>query len=180
MAKTQAATTIPPEVFSVSNGIYEEDLLDAVELHNLAGFAVGLCVRLAGQVSGFDGWGTSANEVQTHRVAFATGTGYVTWYSGRCYVDPDVAQLSFRTEVTMPAANTGRVRLTVGAGNVVNTHSAGATTVTTGTLATSATGTGMQTWTLEIEHQTGSSPSCILEQWGFWALPRTSALPDPS
>lgn len=179
MSKVQAATSIPPEVFSLSNGVFDADVLDVVELHNLAAFGIGLAHRLAGQVSGLDGWGTSGNEVATHQVTFPTTSGYTTRYTGQVYIDPDVTQLTCVSECTFPASNTGRVRFTVGGANVVNTHAAGSTTTTTGTLATSSTGTGLQTFTIEVDHQTGASPLCVLESWLIYCTPRTSGLPDP-
>jgi hypothetical protein len=95
-------------------------------------------------------------------------------------IDPDATEIALRSVVTMPAANTGRVRFTVGATNSVHNHTAGATTTVTSTLAVSATGSGDVSVEIEVDHQTGSSTSCFLERFGVRQSARTSGLPDPT
>lgn len=176
MAKTQAATTIPPEVFTTSQGIYTDDVTDVIEVHNMA-WGYGVAAVLAGQLSGF--LASPFTAVGPHEVTFPASAGYSRRYRGRLWIDPDTDNLELRTVVTMPAANTGRVRITIGATNSVHTHSAGATTTTTSTLATSATGTGLVSFEVEVDHQTGASTSCTLDEWLIQGQAVTSALPSP-
>ena len=69
----------------------------------------------------------------------------------------------------------------MGAANVVlATHTAGATTTSPGTLATSATGTGLVSVLVELDHLTGSSTNCTLDRLGWRNEARTTSLPDPS
>lgn len=177
MAKVQTTTEIPPETFTVSQGIYTEDLEAVVEMHNLS-FGLGVAAGLAGQLSGYFDFSGFTN-LGPAEVTFNTASGYSRRYRGQVWIDPDAANLELRSVVTMPAANTGRVRFTVGATTSVHNHAAASTTTTTSTLATSATGTGLVDFELELDHQTGSSDACILEDWYLQAQAVTSSLPSP-
>lgn len=178
MAKTQATTTLPPEIFATSQGAYYEDVQDVAEMQNAASFW-SLKSVWVDQVSSVAAWGSSGNEIATHEIDFPASSGYTTRYTFRIWIDPDVDSLTCRSTCIFPAANTGRVRITVGAANVVLTHTAAATTTDTDTIATSSSGTGIQTVTVEIDHQTGSSTSCYLLSWGVRCDPVVSSLPDP-
>lgn len=179
MAKTQTSSTLPPEVYSVSQGILDRPVRAVVEMHNLA-WGLGCAQVICGQRSGFfDASGFTS--LGPHEITFQAGSGYSTRYRGQVWIDPDIATLNVYATATMPASNTGRVRITIGGAQVVlTTHTAGATTTSTGTLATSSTGTGLVDFQLELDHQTGSSTSCVLDAWGVQGAARTSGLPDPT
>lgn len=180
MAKTQTYPSIGPTVFSVSQGVYEADAQSVSEALNFC-FGHSLANQGISVVTSTNAWGSSGNELSTHRVNFSTGAGYVERFAGQYYIDPDVTVIGVEARVTMPAANTGRVRITVGGTNaVLTTFAAGATATISATLNTSSTGTGLVSFSVECDHITGASASCWLVRWGIRTVARTSALPDPS
>lgn len=182
MAKVQssAAVSLPPERLGAPQGVFDADAQDVAETQNLAS-GYSLTHAFANLVTADAGWGGSGNEVATHTILCNASSGYSERYRGQIYIDPDAASVSFRTVGTCPAANTFRVRIAVGATNIVlATHTAGATTTSTGTLATSATGTGLVAVTVELDHLTGSSTLCSLDRLGWRNVARTTSLPDPS
>jgi hypothetical protein len=179
MAKAQARTSLTAADFSVGQGNYEDAAQAVAEELNADAFW-SLAVQGASLVTADDGWGSSGNELETHYVTFPASSGYTRRYRYRMAIDPDATEIALRSVVTMPAANTGRVRFTVGATNSVHNHTAGATTTVTSTLAVSATGSGDVSVEIEVDHQTGSSTSCFLERFGVRQSARTSGLPDPT
>lgn len=187
MAKTQTlSSSFPVEQLAVSQAVLEEDAQLVSEELNWS-FGYGLAVQSEATILGDAGWGATGNEIEAAYagpglggVRFNTASGYSRRFRKQVRINPDTTQLEIRTTVTMPAANTGRVRTTIGATNTVHSHTAGATTTITSTLNVSATGSGLVTLEIELDHQTGSSDACILESFGWRQVERTSGLPDPS
>lgn len=111
----------------------------------------------------------------------ATPSGYVQMLDLDICVDPDVAGLVAGLRFVFPASNTGRARLTIGGASVVFSGSnVGNGSEAVAVVNTTASGTGWQRVTLELERLTGGGSAyvrnlCIQDQ------PIISAgdLPDP-
>lgn len=177
MAKTLATSTRSPNLFSIGQGIYFPDAEEVAELLNYSN-GYGGVANLISTRCGSSGWGTSGNEVRTHDMVFPTvAAGAQGRYSARVWIDEDAAELHLRSVATFPAANTGEAVFTVGGASSTHSYAAGATTVATSTLATSATGTGWQDVSITIEHLTGALV-CTLDAFRIRTQPIT-APPDP-
>lgn len=169
MAQTQTLTTKSPLLFSPENGIFEEDIQALIEQMNWT-FGHITMPHLSIHVGEF------SSGFETHAVAFPAVGAYADYYSGRTYVDPDVDVIEIEATATLAGVGTGRIRITVGGTNGVLNFTAGTSTQSS-TLATSATGTGVLSWTVEIETLTGTSHT--LDRLRIEDQAITSSFPDP-
>ena len=179
MSKTKTQGTLSPFAFGVGRPILEADVQVVAETLNYVAGESPTCYW--DFVAGVHGWGTTGDEVATHRVKLATTSGYVEYYRFKIWIDPDEQEIEVAHECVVTAANTVLVKTTIGSNNVVTTHlNANNGSEVTDTILTSATGTGWQTVTIEINHSVGSSSVCSLKSTRGEALAIAAAdLPDP-
>jgi hypothetical protein len=128
--------------------------------------------------TGDDGWDTSAIGVTA--VLFQSAAPFVRVLMGKIRVDADVDTIIVGARCTFAAANTGDVRFTIGAGTATISYTAANNGLEqTSTIATSSTGTGLLTWTIEIDQTAGAGTSNQLRNVRIEAQQITSGLPDP-
>lgn len=125
-------------------------------------------------------WGSSLQEIATHSIGFqaASGGGYSQRFRFYVWIDPDVVTINVGATCAFAAANTGRIRFTIGAANVVVNFTSLTVTEQTGSIATSSTGTGWKLVTIEVDHQTGASGNQVLDL-RIEGARVTSSLPSP-
>ena len=177
MSKRSTSSTLAPHVFGFGQGVYAEDLKELAEMLNYAGAQNP--VTLASMASGLSGWGSTGNEVDAHGVT--SGAAPVTWYTFQVYLDPDAQSVYAAGRMNVPAGAVHSITFTVGGGSIVlsfdNSGGGSAADVTqSGTVATSSTGTGLQTITVAAVETSGSGALAELEAWTL----RTEAVADGS
>jgi len=179
MAKTQTSATVNPLRFATGSGVYYEDFVLVAEMLN---HIYGNCHESHISIQcGADGWGSNTNEIATHGVTFKTTSGLVEKYMFRIRIDPDTVNVLVGAECFMTGSDVGDVKITVGGTSAtLSTFNVAANgTEKTSTLATSSTGTGWQTCTVELNHTTGSSAVEELRFFRVQDSPISSGLPDP-
>ena len=177
MTKRSTSSVLAPHVFGFGQGVYAEDLKELAEMLNYAGAQNP--VTLASMASGFAGWGSSGNEAEAH--AINSSAVSLTWYTFQVYLDPDAQSVYAAGRMNVPAGAVHSVTFTVGGGSIVlsfdNSGGGSAADVTqSGTVATSSTGTGLQTVTVAAVETSGSGALAELEAWTL----RTEAVADGS
>lgn len=181
MTKRSTSSALAPHIFGFGQGVYAEDLKELAEMLNYAGAQNP--VTLASTASGLAGWGSSGNEVDAHGVT--SGAVSVTWYTFQVFVDPDAQSLYAAGRMNVPAGAVHSVTFTIGGGSIVlsfdNSGGGSAADVTqSGTVATSSTGTGLQTVTVATVETSGSGVLGELEAWTLRTeAVADAALPDP-
>jgi len=179
MSKAKTQGTLSPFAFGVGRPILEADVQVVAETLNYVAGESPTCYW--DFVAGVHGWGTTGDEVATHRVKLATTSGYVEYYRFKIWIDPDEQEIEVAHECVVTAANTVLVKTTIGSNNVITTHlNANNGSEVTDSILTADTGTGWQTVTIEINHSVGSSSVCSLKSTRGEALAIAAAdLPDP-
>ncbi len=159
MVKTATIATRSPRQFATSYGIFFEDLRMVEEMLNYA-FQNNVVQHVSAQTGGF-AWGNSGSEIATHATTFdGGGGGFDQVYKFRIHIDDDTTSLLCGAICEFAGAGVGDVRFTVGGNSTIivfdNSDNGNERTAT---LATSATGTGWQTCTVEIDQTTGDPTS---------------------
>jgi len=106
-------------------------------------------------------------------------SGWTEVRRARVYVDTEAITIDVTSTVTLTAANTASVRVTIGAGAVTNAHAA--TGSVTGSVATGTTGTGWVDLLVEINHTAGAATADrVMFVGAQHARINASAMPDPT
>lgn len=161
MAKTITSTDIRPEIFVVGNGVMSEDIQAVIEHANYV-YAERPQTHWA-QCVGISQWDGGSAPVAGGWLFRSTGAGAVTIGKKRIKVRPEVTTLRVAAECYMPASNEGDVIFTVGSASPVtlsftNTEN---DAQQESTVATSSSGTGWITVTVQIEKTLGSDDSWV-------------------
>jgi len=179
MARASTSSILPPGLFTPGNYIREEDIQTVQEQLNWTYrniYRMHLFVLSAGS-----GWGGSGNEVATHDTLLPNATGAIVYYRAQIWVDADAQNLACAASGDAPAGggitagNEMTVLFNVGAASdtLTLTDSSGADSTT---LATSATGTGLLTVTVTLEHTVGTDDT---ELRYFYVLEEQPTVPAP-
>lgn len=175
MTAASNASDLSAYYFALGQGIYAEDLAELAEQLNYSGAKNPIC--LAGCASGDAGWGSSTNEVETH--AATSGATLVTWYTFQVDVPADAQDVDVYGRMIVPAGDVHTMDITVGGASAVTLTfdnsggGAAASIEDTGTVATSSTGTALQTVTIETQRSSGSGTADV----AAWYI-RTSPIAD--
>lgn len=163
MAKTSALSTQAVGLYVIGAQVFAEDVRGVIEQLNWS-HGERVCTSLFADGAG-DTLPVSAGWTEVRRASV--------------YVDPDAASVDVTSTVTLTAANTASVRVTIGAGNVTHAHVVSGDI--TASVATSTTGTGWLDLLVEINHTAGSASSDRVNFVGAQlARINASAMPDPS
>lgn len=163
MSKTSALSTQPVGLYVIGAQVFAEDVRATLEQLNWS-HGERVCTGLFA-----DGAGDT----------LPSTSGWTEVRRAVVYVDPDAATIDVTSTVTLTAANTASVRVTIGAGSVTSAHAASGSV--TGSVATSTTGTGWLDLLVEINHTAGAATSDRVTFVGAQlARIDASAMPDPS
>lgn len=148
MAKTASRARLRPQLFGLGNGVYRSDVLAVVEGQNYAVAEHVQRVHFSGE----------------ERPVVHDSTSGVVLLRGFVYVPPWASSIAVRAE-------SAGLKVDVGSGSV--TLSSG---TQSGTIATSASGTGLLTWTAETTGSAGQLDELAMEAGPTAA----TSLPDPA
>lgn len=165
MAKTATLTAARSGGFIPGEAITEAELRALQELFNW------VAVNRAQEVHMAD------DTVET----YAVGAGWNEVNRGDMWLDEDVASYTVIGECTMPAAQTGQVRFTIGAVTATLTFTNATNGVPqTATISRSSAGTGRVGVIVEFNHTVGASNACTLNYRGIQGVaPSIATIPDP-
>lgn len=160
MTRRAVASELSPFALAAGQGIYLEDIQEVIE--QLAySQARGVEVLLA-LATGSTGWGSVGTEARTHDQTISGSSS--TRYEFRIWVDPDVLTLRCAARADVPAGTTCTVTFTLGSSSTTLTF-VGATTPTTvqtGDVAVSASGSGLLTCSISVARTAGSGTGELL------------------
>lgn len=178
MARSQALTTLNPAQIGIGAEVFYEDALAISKLVNWVGgrrpqVHLSACVAPAG-------WG-GGSEIGTAWIKFrGTATGFVEVLRFNIYINPDTVNVLVGARCFFAAAETGDVKFTIGGtSTTISFTNANNGTEKTGSLATSATGTGWQLCTVEIDQTAGAATTNYLRDVRVEDEEITSGLPAP-
>jgi len=158
MTKTSATSTLPPELFAFGREVLNEDAIKVCEMLNYA-----LTTRPLAHVSlacGDDNW--VAGSLQTLRIRFNTASGWQEKLRFRIKIPAETIEVRAGARCFMPAANTGLVRVTVGAASAVTlTSFTNATNGTEHSTVITLVGSGYQEVLVEMNHSVGADLSYL-------------------
>jgi hypothetical protein len=178
MARTQATSIVSPGGLALGAQVKYEDALSVIQHQNYV-FGNNPQVHLACTTAPA-GWGT--NTVHTLRISFeATDTNTMRLeIEDFIRIDPDVVNIVVGIRTQLTGADTGSVRVTVGGTSTtfLCTSATNGNEITPVTLATSATGTGWQFVTVELE-RTGGTTAAYLRNIRLQDQQIASSLPGP-
>lgn len=161
MTITAQTTNLHPLIFSPGQPILRDDLLPVVRQLNWSG-ANRPSIHAALNTGDA---GDGDLEIPALRILFPTTPSvFTTRLRFRPFLSPDVVTTRCRFVVTVDVndGSTVRTRLTVGSAAAVTTVHAFGTSTTQINTATSSSGTGLQTVTLELERVSpGTSPASL-------------------
>ena len=152
MAKTQQSSTVSPYLYSTGNRIYAEDGRLVSRMLNYAA-AQNPTVHF----SFYCGPG-GTGRLGTFSIEFGlVAAGWEKKFETRTWIDPDIANVEVGAVCSFTGTDTGEVRFTVGGGSATLSFATSDTGEKTATIATSVTGTGQQTVTIEVRRTLGSA-----------------------
>jgi hypothetical protein len=177
MAVTQAVSTQNPNVYAIGNWIVYEHTANTVEWLNwVFGHRPHVHVNLT---CGTNGWATGAVGVLRARFR-AKAIGFTEVLRGRLKIATETVTVKLGARCYFAAAETGDVRITVGATSATLSFTdADNGTEKTTTLATAATGTGWLTWTVELDQTAGAGTANYLYSLRIQDVKITAGLPAP-
>lgn len=162
MTKTATIATRSPSEYATGAEVFYEDARTVGEMINWTAGARPAChLSLA---TGDDGY-AGGSELQTLKLRFSTSSGWQTRLAFRIVVSADTRSITVGVRCVMSAAQTGQVRVTIGASaaTTVGTFtSADNGTEKTATILTSSSGTGSCDVLIECNHTVGSAADCYL------------------
>ncbi len=152
MAKEKIASTVPPGLFSVGNGVYFEHAREVPpNLNYAAGENPHTHVSL---ITAPSAWGITGEESGPQGVTYPGLVGPLFKKRVFCFdiwIDPDVQEISGKFESIMVVLATGLVDFAIGGASAGITFNDGENgTKKQVTFATSSTGTGWQTVTVDL------------------------------
>lgn len=155
MAKTTTTTTISPQQFSASYGVFFEDTRAVVEMSNWA-FANRAHVHVS-MATGDDGW--SSGSLQTLAIKFPTTSGWAQRLFFRIIIPAETLGITVGARCTMAVAGQeGQIRVTIGAAApvVLPTFTFGTNAIEQSiSIATATTGVSEVDVRIEINHTLG-------------------------
>ena len=155
------ATTISPGRFALGAMVGQEDLQRLIKQLN---WSFGNRPQVhAAQSCGASGWGT-AGSPYLHGVTFrATGSGAVTVFQTNIKILPEVDNIVVGAACEFSGSDTGEVHFAIGGGSASVTFNAAQNdTDRPATIATSSTGTGWQSVTIQGERTAGTADAQLL------------------
>lgn len=179
MAKTQNVSFLSPDGFATGADVIEEDAQSVAEMLNWT--AGNRPVVYVNATVGEDGWATNAIGILALR--FRASGGFTTVLRGRIRINPDVQGIVVGARCIFASTEGGDVKFTVGSGTATLSFTDSDNgSEKTSTIATSSTGTGLQTWQVEIDQTSGASSTNQLRNVRIEAAPITTAtdLPSPA
>ena len=175
MARTQATTTISPSEFILGAPITSENAQAVIEQLNWSyGRRPQLHVSLTTAPAAW-----STNSPTTHGMEFRGSATFLEVYRFEIKVMPETVNVVVGAECTFASGQDGEVKFTIGASaTTLSINSSHNGTERSATLATSATGTGWITCTIETRIVTGSTGNDLVRV-RVQDEPITSSLPAP-
>lgn len=180
MSKTATIATRSPTEYATGAEVFFEDARTVGEMINWTAGARPAChLSLA---TGDDGY-AGGSELQALKLLFAAAAGWQTRLAFRIVVSADTQSITVGARCVMSAAQTGQVRVTIGA--------SGAQTIGTFTSAdngsektisilTSSSGVGALDVLIEANHTVGAAADCSIRNVRVEDAPITATdFPDP-
>lgn len=156
MAKVETIATVSPLQFGPLQAIFFEDARTVAEMQNWV--ASRRPIHFLGLATGPDAWG-GASTVASLNITFPAATGWNERLRCRIVVPLETQTIQFGVRCTFTGTDEGQVRITVGVAAAVTLATfttANSGSEQTGSVATSASGTGEIDVIIEINHTLGS------------------------